>query len=94
LLVADGFAVDWPGQLNAQLLGLVAITLWGFGLAFGYFKAVAWWLGRGQSTPSEPNESSESNEISQTEDPEPNESLSEENNATEAEATDSRAASE
>jgi Amt family ammonium transporter len=28
LLVAPGFASDWPGQLQAQLVGTVAIGLW------------------------------------------------------------------
>lgn len=28
LLVAAGFASDWPGQLQAQLLGLAAIAVW------------------------------------------------------------------
>ncbi|GAB4539110.1 MAG: hypothetical protein Kow0063_27650 [Anaerolineae bacterium] len=34
LLVASGFAVDWPGQLYAQLVGAVAIFVWAFGLTW------------------------------------------------------------
>ncbi len=30
LLVASGFQPDFPGQLQAQVIGVVALTLWGF----------------------------------------------------------------
>ena len=30
LLVARGFQPDFPGQLQAQMIGILAITLWGF----------------------------------------------------------------
>jgi Amt family ammonium transporter len=28
--VASGFQPDFPGQLQAQVIGVVALTLWGF----------------------------------------------------------------
>jgi Amt family ammonium transporter len=34
LLVANGFAADWPGQFYAQLIGAVAIFAWSFGLSW------------------------------------------------------------
>jgi Amt family ammonium transporter len=33
LLVAPGFAADWPGQIHAQCVGVVAIFVWSFGLS-------------------------------------------------------------
>jgi Amt family ammonium transporter len=30
LLVASGFQPDFPGQLQAQVIGVVALILWGF----------------------------------------------------------------
>ena len=32
-LVAPGFAADWPGQIYAQCVGMVAIFIWSFGLS-------------------------------------------------------------
>jgi Amt family ammonium transporter len=32
--VAPGFAIDWPGQLYAQLVGATAIFAWSFGLSW------------------------------------------------------------
>jgi Amt family ammonium transporter len=40
LLVAPGFASDWPGQLQAQLLGLSVILGWSLLLSFLFFQAV------------------------------------------------------
>lgn len=34
LLVAPGFAADWPGQFYAQLVGAAAIIVWSFGLSW------------------------------------------------------------
>jgi Amt family ammonium transporter len=34
LLTAPGFAMDWPGQLYAQLIGVIAIFAWSFGLSW------------------------------------------------------------
>jgi Amt family ammonium transporter len=34
LLVAPGFALDWPGQMYAQLVGIAAISIWSFGLSW------------------------------------------------------------
>lgn len=34
LLVMPGFAVDWPGQIYAQLIGVMAIFAWSFGLSW------------------------------------------------------------
>lgn len=34
LIVASGFASDWPGQTVAQLVGAVAIFAWSFGLSW------------------------------------------------------------
>lgn len=31
-LVAPGYAIDWPGQAYAQLVGMVAVFVWSFGL--------------------------------------------------------------
>jgi len=44
LWVAEGFVPDWPGQLAAQAIGLVAVAFFGFaiaGLAFGPLAAMA-----------------------------------------------------
>ncbi|MFQ5577479.1 MAG: hypothetical protein ACE5G8_10890 [Anaerolineae bacterium] len=49
LVVAPHFAADWPGQLNAQLLGAAAIMAWAFVLPAGLFKFEAWLSKRGQS---------------------------------------------
>jgi Amt family ammonium transporter len=38
LVVASGFAVDWPDQLQAQLLGLGVISLWAVLLSFLLFQ--------------------------------------------------------
>jgi Amt family ammonium transporter len=40
LLVAPGFASDWPGQLQAQLLGLSVILAWTLLLSFLFFQGV------------------------------------------------------
>jgi len=47
LLVATGYAPDWPGQLQAQLLGAAAVFGWSFLIAFVYFEGyrrLAPWL--------------------------------------------------
>jgi len=53
LLVASGFAVDWPGQFNAQVIGVMTVMLWSFGIAFGLFRAVDW-FSRPQTQAEEP----------------------------------------
>jgi Amt family ammonium transporter len=40
LVVAPGFAADWPGQLQAQLLGLGIILVWALLLSFLLFQTV------------------------------------------------------
>jgi Amt family ammonium transporter len=42
LFVAYGYASDWPGQLNAQLLGAVSIVIWTLLLSGGLFKFGDW----------------------------------------------------
>lgn len=37
---APGFQPDWPGQFQAQLIGLAAIVIWAFGLSGLVFKAL------------------------------------------------------
>ncbi|MBN1217739.1 MAG: hypothetical protein JXM69_02330 [Anaerolineae bacterium] len=34
LVVAPGYAADWPGQFQAQLWGIAAIAIWALGLSF------------------------------------------------------------
>ncbi len=41
LLVAPGFAADWPGQIYAQLVGAVAIFVWSFGLSWLLMRGLA-----------------------------------------------------
>jgi Amt family ammonium transporter len=41
LLVAPGFAADWPGQLYAQLVGTAAIFAWSFGLSWLLLQLLA-----------------------------------------------------
>jgi len=41
LLAAPGFAPDWPGQVYAQLVGVVAIFVWSFGLNWLVMRALA-----------------------------------------------------
>jgi Amt family ammonium transporter len=40
LVVAPGFASDWPGQLQAQLLGMGAITVLVLGLSFLFLQTI------------------------------------------------------
>jgi ammonia channel protein AmtB len=40
LLVASGFASDWPGQLQAQLVGIAAIGIWALLLGVLLFQTV------------------------------------------------------
>lgn len=40
LVVAPGFASDWPGQLQAQALGLSVILAWSILLSFMFFQLV------------------------------------------------------
>lgn len=46
VLVAPGFAVNWPGQINAQLLGAVALVVWTALIAAGLFKLQPWLAAR------------------------------------------------
>lgn len=50
LIVASGYASDWPSQFNAQAVGAVAIVTWTFLLSFGLFKGYIWlaslWRGK------------------------------------------------
>jgi Amt family ammonium transporter len=41
LLVVPGFAVDWPGQIYAQLIGILAIFTWSFGLSWLLMRILA-----------------------------------------------------
>jgi Amt family ammonium transporter len=41
LLVASGFAADWPGQMVAQLVGAIAIFVWAFGLSWLLMRGLA-----------------------------------------------------
>jgi len=41
LLVAPGFAADWPGQFYAQLVGIAAILAWSFVLSWLLMQIVA-----------------------------------------------------
>jgi Amt family ammonium transporter len=41
LLVAPGFASDWPGQMQAQLVGAAAIFAWSFGLSWLLMQILA-----------------------------------------------------
>ncbi len=41
LIVAPGYASDWPGQMVAQLVGAVAIFVWSFGLSWLLMQIVA-----------------------------------------------------
>jgi Amt family ammonium transporter len=40
LVVASGFASDWPGQFQAQLLGMAAITILALGLSFLFLQTI------------------------------------------------------
>jgi len=40
LVVAPGYVSDWPGQFQAQLLGIGAVILWGVAVAFLLFQTV------------------------------------------------------
>ena len=40
LIVASGFASDWPGQLQAQLLGIGAIVIWALVVGFLLFQTI------------------------------------------------------
>ncbi len=40
LVVASGFAPDWPGQMSAQVMGAVAILIWAGGLSWLLFQAL------------------------------------------------------
>jgi Amt family ammonium transporter len=51
LLVLSGYLVDWPGQLLAQLLGLVAISIWAFFWPFSLFKGYLWLAQRRSAQP-------------------------------------------
>jgi len=46
LLVAAGRAIDWPGQMNAQLIGTAAIVLWTALIAGGLFRMLRWAMNR------------------------------------------------
>jgi Amt family ammonium transporter len=41
LVVATGFASDWPGQLQAQLLGMGAIVVWTLVIGFLLFQTLS-----------------------------------------------------
>jgi Amt family ammonium transporter len=41
LLVAPGYASDWPGQMSAQLVGAVAMFAWSFGLSWLLMQILA-----------------------------------------------------
>jgi Amt family ammonium transporter len=41
LLVAPGYASGWPGQMQAQLVGAVAIIVWSFGLSWLLMQILA-----------------------------------------------------
>ncbi len=41
LLVAPGYAADWPGQFYAQLVGMAAILAWSFVLSWLLMQIVA-----------------------------------------------------
>jgi Amt family ammonium transporter len=41
LLVAPGFASDWPGQVTAQLIGAASTAAWSFALSFAAFWLIA-----------------------------------------------------
>ena len=45
LIVATGYLSDWPGQFNAQLVGMVAVVSWVFLTAYTFFKGYAWVIG-------------------------------------------------
>jgi Amt family ammonium transporter len=40
LVVAPGYVSDWPGQFQAQLLGIGAVVLWVVVVAFIFFQTV------------------------------------------------------
>jgi Amt family ammonium transporter len=40
LVTASGFAADWPGQFQAQLLGIGAVILWTLLVAFLFFQLI------------------------------------------------------
>ena len=46
LLVAGGYAPDWPGQLQAQLLGAATVFGYAFLIAFVYFRLYRAFTGR------------------------------------------------
>jgi Amt family ammonium transporter len=41
LLVEPGYASDWPGQMQAQLIGAVAMSAWSFGLSWLLMQILA-----------------------------------------------------
>jgi Amt family ammonium transporter len=54
LVVAPSFASDWPGQLQAQGLGLSVILVWSILLSFLFFLLVKWATRVRRRTASEP----------------------------------------
>jgi hypothetical protein len=79
LIVAPGYASDWPGQMVAQLVGGVAIVVWSFGLSWLLMQIVAGIIHAWQRSglefgaPPEPVGIDDKEPVAQDEAPEPGE---------------------